>query len=270
MNRPAFAVLLVSCVLLFGLASMFGTVAGQDGTAERSLNTTTVSPGETVEVTVTADLDGAASVDFADSWSPPAANSSVVSVSFDRGITSSEEVALFSEGEVSADSIEIVYTISVPADAETGTVYEWEPAANGDGSILSVGDDDRSIGGDQQFEVVADGDDDGTGDGDDGTDDGGTDDGGTDDGNDGGTDDGNDDGTDDGDDGGTDDGNDDGTDDGNDGGTDGDDGSDDGDDGSGDGDDGSGDGSGPGFGVVAVVLAAALVAVYSARRSESP
>jgi hypothetical protein len=183
MTRPALAVLLVSCLLLFGFVAVSGTVAGQDGTAERSLNTTTVAPGEAVEVTVTADLDSPASVDFADSWSPPAANSSVVSVSFDRaglGIAGAEEVALFSDGEVAAGSIEILYTLTVPADAEDGTVYEWEPAADDDGSFLSAGDDDRPIDGDQRFDVVTDGGsddggDDGAGDstggGDDSTDD---------------------------------------------------------------------------------------------------
>ena len=237
MTRPALAVLLVSCLLLFGLAAVSGTVAGQDGTAERSLNTTTVAPGETVEVTVTADLDGPSSVDFADAWSPPVASSSVVSVSFDRaglGIAGTEEVALFSDGEVTTDSVEIVYTLTVPTDAEGGTVYEWEPTANGDGSFLSVGDDDRPIDGDQQFDVV-----------DDGGDDGGSDDDGS---NDGGTENGGDDGGD---------------------GTGGDGGEDTTDDSAGTGGDtdNGDDGSGPGFGLVAVVLAVGLVAVYSARRS---
>lgn len=164
MNRSVLAVLLMGCLLLFGFAAT-GPVVGQDGTAERSLNTTTVTPGETVQVTVTAALNTPASVDFADVWSPAVAESSVVSVSFDRaglGVTGTEEVALFSGGEVSADSVEIVYTLSVPADAEAGTVYAWEPAADGDGSVLSVGDDDRSIDGDQQFEVVDTGTDDGS------------------------------------------------------------------------------------------------------------
>jgi len=282
MNRPVLAVLLCSCVLLFGFAAVPGSVAGQDGTAERSLNTTTVSPGGTVEVTVTADLGGPASVDFADAWGPAAAETSVVSVSFERaglGITAAEEVALFSEGEVTADSVEIVYTLSVPADADPGTVYEWLPAQDGDGSFLSVGDDNRPIGGDQSFEVA----------GDDGT--GGDDDGGTDDGSDGTGDDGGSDGTggddggsdgtggdgdgsdgtggDDDGDGGTDDGGD-GSDGGDDGGTDG--GSDEtggGDEGGNQTDDGSGDGSGPGFGLVAVVLGVALLSVYLTRRSES-
>jgi hypothetical protein len=275
MTRPALAVLLVSCLLLFGLAAVSGTVAGQDGTAERSLNTTTVAPGETVEVTVTADLDGPSSVDFADAWSPPVADSSVVSVSFDRaglGVAGSEEVALFSDDEVTADSVEIVYTLTVPTDVEDGTVYEWDPTANGDGSFLSVGDDDRPIAGDQQFEVVADSgnnggtDNGGDNDGDDGGTDNGGDDGGTDNGgDDGGTDNGGDDGGTDngGDDGGTDNGGDDGGD-----GT-GDDGGEDTTDGSdgtgGDTEDGD-DGSGPGFGLAAVVLAVALLAVYSIRR----
>jgi hypothetical protein len=265
MNRPALAVLLAGCVLLLGVVAV-GSVAGQDGTAERSLNATTVSPGETVEVTVTAELDGPASVDFADAWSPGATNTTIVSASFDRAglsIAASQEVALFSDGEVTADAVEIVYTLSVPADAEPGTVYEWEPAQDGDGSFLSVGDDNRPITGDQQFEVAG-GNDDGTDDGtDDGSDDGSDD--GMDDGSDDGTDDGTDDGSDDGSDDGTDDGSDDGSDDGTDDGSD--DGSDDGmDNGS---DDGSGDGSGPGFGLAAVVLAAALLGAYSARRSES-
>jgi len=254
MTRPALAVLLVSCLLLFGLAAVSGTVAGQDGTAERSLNTTTVAPGETVEVTVTADLDGPSSVDFADAWSPPVADSSVVSVSFDRaglGVAGSEEVALFSDGEVTADSVEIVYTLTVPTDIEDGTVYEWDPTANGDGSFLSVGDDDRPIAGDQQFEVVADS-----------GNNGGTDNGGDNGGDDGGTDNGGDDGGDGtGGDGGED------TTDGSDG-TGGDGGEDTTDDSAGTGgdtEDGD-DGSGPGFGLAAVVLAVALLAVYSVRR----
>lgn len=237
MNRPVFVVLLCSCVLLFGFAAVPGSVAGQDGTAERSLNTTTVSPGETVEVTVTADLGDAASVDFADAWGPAAAETSVVSVSFDRaglGVTGTEEVALFSEGEVTADSVEIVYTLSVPADADPGTVYEWVPAQDGDGSFLSVGDDNRPIDGDQSFEVAGDDGDDGDGRTDDGTN--GT-----------------------------------GGDDGSDGTGDGDGGSDGGDRDSqtDDGDNESGDGSGPGFGLVAVVLGVALLSVSLTRRSES-
>jgi hypothetical protein len=245
MNRPVFVVLLCSCVLLFGFAAVPGSVAGQDGTAERSLNETTVSPGATVEVTVTADLGGVASVDFADAWGPAAAETSVVSVSFDRaglGVTSTEEVALFSEGEVTADSVEIVYTLSVPADADPGTVYEWVPAQDGDGSFLSVGDDNRPIDGDQSFEVAGD-------DGDGGTDDGSDGNSGDDDG------DGGSDGTGDGDDESN----------GGDGGSDGGDGDNQTD----DGDNESGDGSGPGFGLVAVVLGVALLSVSLTRRSES-
>lgn len=240
MNRPVFAVLLCSCVLLFGFAAVPGSVAGQDGTAERSLNTTTVSPGETVKVTVTADLNGTAGVDFADAWEPAAAATSIVSVSFDRGglgVTSTEEVALFSEGEVTADSVKIVYILSVPADAEPGTVYEWVSAQNGDGSFLSVGDDNRPINGDQSFEVAG-------ADGDDG-------DGRTDDENNGTGGDGESDGDDESN--------------GGDGGSDGGDGDSQTD----DGDNESGDGSGPGFGLVAVVIGVALLSVYLTRQSES-
>lgn len=255
MDRPVVVVLLAGCGLLLGIALGAGAVTGQDGGAERTLNTTSVSPGGTVEVTVTAELDETGGIDFADTWSPSSAQTEIVSTSFDRGglgIAGSTEVALLSRDEVPAGPVEIVYTITVPEDADPGTVYEWDPAVDGDGSLLSLATENIPIGGDQQFTVVDNGSTDGTGD----------------DGGDGGSDDGTGDGGD-----GTADGNgDDGTGDG--GSTDGtgDDSDDDGTSGGGStnrSDNSSGgDGSGPGFGFVAVLLAGALLAVYSARRSD--
>ncbi len=256
MDRPVVVVLLAGCGLLLGIALGAGAVTGQDGGAERTLNTTSVSPGGTVEVTVTAELDETGGIDFADTWSPSSAQTEIVSTSFDRGglgIAGSTEVALLSRDEVPAGPVEIVYTITVPVDADPGTVYEWDPAVDGDGSLLSLATENTPIGGDQQFTVVDNGSTDGTGD--DGTGDGGSD-GGTGDGGDGTADGNGDDGTGDG-------GSTDGTGDNSD-----DDGTSGGGSTNGSNDSSGGDGSGPGFGFVAVLLAGALLAVYSARRSD--
>jgi len=121
----------------------------------RTLNQTVVEPGGTVNVTVTGQVGESGDVSFADTWSPPANGSEIISTSFTRGLGggSPNDVILASDGAVSTGPLEIVYEIAVPASADDGTVYEWEPAQDGDGSFLQVGNENFPIFGDQSFEV---------------------------------------------------------------------------------------------------------------------
>ncbi|ERH11265.1 MAG: hypothetical protein J07HX64_03049 [halophilic archaeon J07HX64] len=140
----------------FGVVTDTATAAVFNGSVGRTLNQTAVEPGGVVKVTVTGQIGTSGNVSFADLWSPSADDSEIISTSFTRGSisgTSSSDVIVTSDSAVSPGRLEIVYEISVPAGADGGTVYEWEPAQGDDGSYLQVGNENFPIFGDQSFEI---------------------------------------------------------------------------------------------------------------------
>ncbi len=121
----------------------------------RSLDRTTVDPGGTVTVTVSGQVGDPVAVAFADRWSPPANDSTVVSTSFARADESGDEngTTVSSDGTVTPGTLEIVYEVTVPATVDAGTVYEWDPVAGGAGSALDVGGDTVPVFGAGSFET---------------------------------------------------------------------------------------------------------------------
>ncbi len=146
-----------------GLGTYNVTVTSEDDTdnataaigAVRSLNQTTVQPGGAVRVTVSGQLNRSAAVDLAEDWEPTADDSRIVSTSFLRDVQFSGggDVIVRSDGSVSPGPVEIVYEIDIPT-GDNGTVYEWVPEQDGDGSLVQLGNQVVSIFGDQSFEVT--------------------------------------------------------------------------------------------------------------------
>ena len=121
----------------------------------RSLNTTRVEPGGTVEVTVTATLDSVADVNFADRWNPDVSNAEIVDTSFSTFVEagSAGEVLVQSDDAVDTGEITIVYHLSVADSRSVGTTYEWTEFSD---SAMRIGGTDFGIIGDDTFEVVSD------------------------------------------------------------------------------------------------------------------
>ena len=124
----------------------------------RSLNQTAVSPGGTVNVTVSGQLSEEDTVVFQDGWSPVANDSAIISTSVDFLFPEATDrnIGLASGNPVDPGPLEIVYEIYLPDDVEQGTVYEWEPKESSNGSALEVGagDDKLPVLGDQSFQIT--------------------------------------------------------------------------------------------------------------------
>ena len=147
-----------------GLGSYNVTVTSENETNEskslvsptRSLNQTEVSPGGTVNVTVSGQLAEEDTVILQDAWSPTANDSEIIStsVSFLFPVTTDRNIQLASGPPVGPGPLEIVYEVYLPDDVEQGTVYEWEPLGSNNESALEVGDDELPVLGDQSFQIT--------------------------------------------------------------------------------------------------------------------
>jgi hypothetical protein len=118
---------------------------------ERSLDKTQVSPGGTVQVTISGEVSSSSELNLADAWSPDAdGDANVVSSTFTRDftITSAGDVVIaFQEDQ---GTFELVYEITVPSDSG-GQTYQWE----GETSQLEIDGVSFPILGDQQFDVTS-------------------------------------------------------------------------------------------------------------------
>ena len=118
----------------------------------RSLNTTQVEPGGTVEVTVTATLDSVADISFVDRWKPEFSSAEIVDTSFSTNlelVTGGD--AIVQGDDVAAGELTIVYRVSVSDNATVGTTYEWTEFPD---SAMRIGGADFGIIGDDTVEVV--------------------------------------------------------------------------------------------------------------------
>jgi hypothetical protein len=119
----------------------------------RSLNTTQVEPGGTVEVTVTAALDSVADVSLADKWSPDFNSTELVDVSFSTNLELVTGGDVIVQGDdVAAGELTIVYRVSVSDSATVGTTYEWSEFPD---SAMRINGTDFGIVGDDTVEVVS-------------------------------------------------------------------------------------------------------------------
>jgi hypothetical protein len=122
---------------------------------QRSLNTTSPAPGQTIEVTVTGEIGSQNDIDLIEAWSPSADGSRIVSTSFgtDLEFATGTDV-IVGMPDAGPGTLTVVYEIDVPSSASDGDVYEWDPLMGGDGSLLRVGGEEIPILGDQQFQVT--------------------------------------------------------------------------------------------------------------------
>jgi VCBS repeat-containing protein len=135
----------LGCVFVLGAVIVPGLAVGaQDTTAERSVDTSSPDPGETVLVTTTVTLDSEAEVDFADRFDPGFASAELVSVE----LAGEEQSTVFEStnggGVVvlveSAGPGELVlsYELEIPQDAAIGEEYSFDGLINLDGEPVTV------------------------------------------------------------------------------------------------------------------------------------
>ena len=159
MNRPLIVVLAVSCTMLLGLAFAPGLVAAEDIEADRTFNTTSPDPGDTVEVTVTAELveeteDG---VDLAEEIETPFESAALDAVRVDGEEVSPLLEVVEPDGVVIAldpvgpGTVEFVYLVTIPADAEDGSTFDIDGLVQVDGEPSPVGGETTlTVGGDAE------------------------------------------------------------------------------------------------------------------------
>ena len=144
------AVLIAACGIgLLGVA--VGPVAGDEVTADRTLNATEVSPGETVQVTGTVTVESASDITYADEFDPEFASGALRAIEVDG-----ESVEPFLSADAGSDvlvgledvgpgAVTVTYDVTVPQDAPAGA-YTF------DGTV-QVGDETVDIGGEDTLTV---------------------------------------------------------------------------------------------------------------------
>ena len=146
------AALLLLLALVGGFA---GVATAEEPTAERTMNATTVQPGETVEVTMAAELSETTSVDYVEEFEPAFADASFESVTVDDETVSPLLQAfdgsggLVSLADVGPGPIEITYLVDIPADAAPGSTFAFDGGFN-------ISDEEASIGGFSEITVAED------------------------------------------------------------------------------------------------------------------
>jgi hypothetical protein len=165
----AVVVLLCLCTGLAvgGVAAGSGVSGPADGpTAERTLNTTAVDPGETVRVTATVSRDSSGVVDYLDEFEPAfVEDASLVSLTANGEPISESllgefnDTILVSVENAPAGTVTVTYDVTVPATATPGESYSFDGLAqtgDGDDEKTSVGGDSTLVvgGGAPTFEVA--------------------------------------------------------------------------------------------------------------------
>lgn len=144
--------LVLGCTVLLGLVLVPGYAGADDVTADRTLNATTVSPGETVTVTGAVTIGSETSVDYADEFDP--AFESVTLRSIERGddevtptiqSVAGDGVVLVLD-DVGPGTVTAVYEVTVPDDAAAGTTYTFDGLVQVDGEPFEIeGEDSLTV-----------------------------------------------------------------------------------------------------------------------------
>lgn len=140
-------------VLLVALGGVAGIVAADDDpAAERALETTTAEPGETVTVTVTIDLPSSTVVDYVEEFDPAFGNVDNLSVRADDTDVMplfqdfAPEAAILALPESGPGTLTVSYDVTVPEDAEPGTVHGFDGAIQiDDNPFILTGDDELTV-----------------------------------------------------------------------------------------------------------------------------
>lgn len=147
MNRPLVLVAVLGCTVLFGLAFATGLAGAEEITGDRSFNTSTPASGETVEVTVTAELTEEDDIEFVEDFDPPVDSVWLESVTVDGEPASTlleiseDDGLVIVLDTVPPGEVELVYHVHVPETAESGSTYEFDGAIGSDAEMFPVGGD---------------------------------------------------------------------------------------------------------------------------------
>ena len=142
-------------ILIVVLGSAVGIVgADVHATADRDIETTTVDPGQTVEVTMNVTVTNETTVDYVEEFEPAYEAVELVTVRnngddispFFEDVTG--ESLLVATDDVTPGTVEIVYTVTIPSSAETGAEYQFngevqvneEPVSITGPTTITVGD----------------------------------------------------------------------------------------------------------------------------------
>jgi hypothetical protein len=142
-----------------GGAAGGGGSAASEPTAERTLNTTTPDPGETVRVTATVTRNSSGPVDYLDEFDPAfAEEASLVSLTVDGDpaseslLTEFDDTFIISVESAPAGTVTVTYDVTVPASATQGERYDFD-------GLAQTGEDDddqTTVGGESTLVVGGD------------------------------------------------------------------------------------------------------------------
>ena len=135
----------LGCAFVLGAVIVPGLAAGaQDTAAERSVDTSSPDPGETVLVTTTLTLDSETEVDFADRFDPGFASAELVSVE----LGGEEQSTVFESADgggvvalvesAGPGDLTLSYELEIPQDAAVGEEYSFDGLINLGGEPVAV------------------------------------------------------------------------------------------------------------------------------------
>ncbi|PSP28463.1 hypothetical protein BRC65_02175, partial [Halobacteriales archaeon QH_2_65_14] len=159
------AALLVAGIGLAGATGDSGTAPGTDPavstvdgeqptalTADRTLNTTEAGPGDTVTVTTTIEPDiQEDNMSVVEEFSPDFGSANLVSITEGGDDVSPVLTAVGPEGviivleDIGPQTINIVYQVTVPSDAQAGETYTFDGTVETDNETISVGGDQQLV-----------------------------------------------------------------------------------------------------------------------------
>lgn len=122
-------------------------------TAERVIDSTEALPGDTVPVTASVSFDGTTSDARINDEIAPAVPADNIEIIDDDGATISsyqESSGVITGSWGSVDSVTLVYEVTIPDDATTGTIYDFSNGEAEDGDVGEV----SSFAGNQTIEIV--------------------------------------------------------------------------------------------------------------------
>lgn len=149
-------------LLIVVLSGGFVGVVGADGhaTADREIETTTADAGQPVEVTMNVTVTNETTVDYIEEFDPAYETVELVAVRNNgEDITpifedvTSESLLVATDDDVTSGTVEIVYIVTIPSSAETGSEYSFNGEVQVNEETVSITGSDIITVGSQDGEV---------------------------------------------------------------------------------------------------------------------